>query len=135
MEITGDDLREYHPNYARLADQAPFEMPGATAPVSGGLVARGLDHALHRRYSVLLEGTFRDLRMVVETAIRLADVGSRVEVVAVAVQAPVSLRSNGFRGSRACRCSLAGACCTRILARRTVGDRLAATRHRALASK
>ncbi|MDR1151446.1 MAG: zeta toxin family protein [Bifidobacteriaceae bacterium] len=32
VPITGDDLREYHPDYARLAEFAPLEMPGATAP-------------------------------------------------------------------------------------------------------
>lgn len=97
VEITGDDLREYHPDYARLADHAPFEMPGATAPVSGGLVARALDHALLHRYSVLLEGTFRDPRMVTETATRFADAGYRVEVVAVATPASVSRLSAEMR--------------------------------------
>lgn len=49
VEITGDDLREYHPDFARLADHEPFAMPGATAPVSGCLVARALDYACRRR--------------------------------------------------------------------------------------
>lgn len=125
VEITGDDLREYHPDYSRLADHAPFEMPGSTAPVSGGLVARALDHALQHRYSVLCEGTFRDPRMVTEMATRFADAGYRVDVVAVATPAPVSrlsaeMRSNGFRRSRACRCSLARARCMRTPAQRPV---------------
>lgn len=97
VEITGDDLREFHPDYARLAEQAPFEMPAATAPVSGGLVARALDHAYRQRYSVLLEGTFRDPRMVTATATRFADAGYRVEVVAVATPAPVSRLSAEMR--------------------------------------
>ena len=78
VEITGDDLREYHPDFRRLATRAPFEMPAATAPVSGGLVKLALDHALERRYSVLLEGTFRDPGMVTGTATRFADAGYRV---------------------------------------------------------
>lgn len=65
-------------------------MPAATAPVSGGLVKLALDHALERRYSVLLEGTFRDPGMVTGTATRFAEAGYRVEVVAVATPAPVS---------------------------------------------
>lgn len=97
VEITGDDLREYHPDYARLADHAPFEMPGATAPVSGGLVRLALDHALAHRYSVLLEGTFRDAGMVTANATRFADAGYRVEVVAVATPAGVSRLSAEMR--------------------------------------
>lgn len=77
--------------------RAPFEMPAATAPVSGGLVKLALDHALERRYSVLLEGTFRDPGMVTGTATRFAEAGYRVEVVAVATPAPVSRLSAEMR--------------------------------------
>lgn len=38
MPSTGDDLREYHPAYARLMFEEPLVMPERTAPVSGGLV-------------------------------------------------------------------------------------------------
>ncbi|MDR0594851.1 MAG: zeta toxin family protein, partial [Bifidobacteriaceae bacterium] len=95
--ITGDDLREYHPGYARLALEDPLGMPAATAPVSGGLVALALAHALERRYSVLLEGTFRDQAMVTATAGRFARAGYRVEVVAVAIPAAVSRLSAEMR--------------------------------------
>lgn len=97
VEITGDDLRMFHPDYAQLADHEPFAMPGKTAPVSGGLVARALDHAFAGRYSVLLEGTFRDPQMVAATATRFADAGYRVEVAAVATPGPVSRLSAEIR--------------------------------------
>lgn len=97
VEVTGDDLREYHPDYLRLARDEPLRMPSATAPISGGLVSRALDHALEHRYSVLLEGTFRDPRMVATTATRFADAGYRVEVVAVATPAAVSRLSTEMR--------------------------------------
>ncbi len=90
VPVTGDELREYHPDYARLATTAPLEMPAATAPVSAGLIHLALDHAIEHRYSVLLEGTFRDPVMVTGTAARFAAAGYRVEVVAVATPAPVS---------------------------------------------
>jgi hypothetical protein len=73
-----------------LAESDPFEMPGATAPVSSGLIRLALDHALAHRFSVLLEGTFRDPDMVVGTAVRFAGAGYRVEVVAVATPGMVS---------------------------------------------
>ena len=90
VSITGDDLRRYHPEYERLVTDDPLGMPAATAPVSGGLIRLALDHALARRLPVLLEGTFRDPAIVTGTATRFADAGYRVEVVAVAVPAPVS---------------------------------------------
>lgn len=97
VEVTGDDLRRYHPDYDRLAREQPFLMPGATAPVSGGLVRLAVEHAHKRRYSLLLEGTFRDTGMVTGTAARFADAGYRVEVAAVATPAVVSRLSAEMR--------------------------------------
>lgn len=97
VEVTGDDLRVFHPDYRRLARDAPFLMPNATAPVSGGLVRLAVEHAHKRRYSLLLEGTFRDAGMVTGTATRFADAGYRVEVVAVATPAVVSRLSAEMR--------------------------------------
>ncbi|WP_028707705.1 zeta toxin family protein [Propionicicella superfundia] len=97
VEVTGDDLRRYHPDYDRLAREAPFLMPNETAPVSGGLVRLAVEHAHERRFSLLLEGTFRDAAMVTGTATRFADAGYRVEVVAVATPAVVSRLSAEMR--------------------------------------
>lgn len=97
VEVTGDDLRVFHPDYRRLAREQPFLMPNVTAPVSGGLVRLAVEHAHKRRYSLLLEGTFRDTRMVTGTAARFADAGYRVEVAAVATPAVVSRLSAEMR--------------------------------------
>lgn len=97
VEITGDDLREFHPNYHALSRHHPLEMPGETAPVSGGLVALSLDYAFDNRYSVLLEGTFRNRDMVASTARHFAEAGYRVEVVAVAAPAALSRLSSEMR--------------------------------------
>lgn len=44
VEILGDDLRQYHPDYERLvADPDPEAMPAATADLSGWLVGQALD--------------------------------------------------------------------------------------------
>lgn len=97
VEVTGDDLRVFHPDYRRLARDAPFLMPNVTAPVSGGLVRLAVEHAHKRRYSLLLEGTFRDAAMVTGTAARFADAGYRVEVAVVATPAVVSRLSAEMR--------------------------------------
>lgn len=97
VEVTGDDLRVFHPDYARLARDDAFAMPNATAPVSGGLVRLAVEHALTHRYSLLLEGTFRDAVMVTGTAVRFADAGYRIEVAAVATPGVVSRLSAEMR--------------------------------------
>ena len=90
VPITGDELRRYHPAYDRLLTTDPLRMPAATTPVSGGLVRLALDHALRHRYSVLLEGVFRDPAVVTSTAERFAAAGYSVGAVATATPAPVS---------------------------------------------
>lgn len=90
VPVTGDDLRQYDPEYLRLVAEDPLGMPQATAPVSAGLIRLALDHAVQDRFSVLLEGTFRDEAMVTGTAARFAAAGYRVEVIAVATPAPLS---------------------------------------------
>jgi UDP-N-acetylglucosamine kinase len=88
--LSGDSLRGYHPAYEQLVTNDPLGMPNATNAVSGGLVRLALGHALDCRYSVLLEGVFRDAGTVVGTAERFAAAGYSVEVVGVATPAPVS---------------------------------------------
>ena len=90
IAITGDELRPFDPSYDRLVTTDPLRVPNATMAVSGGLVRLALDHALQHRYSVLLEGVFRDPAVVTGTAERFASAGYSVGVVAVATPAPVS---------------------------------------------
>lgn len=49
VPITGDDLRRFHPKYNQLVMDAPLEMPGETAPVSGGLIKYALQNARTHR--------------------------------------------------------------------------------------
>lgn len=90
VPVTGDELRRYHPDYDQLVTADPLRMPAATTPVSGGLVRLALDHAFRHRYSLLLEGVFRDPDMVTRTAERFAAAGYTVGAVATATPAPVS---------------------------------------------
>jgi hypothetical protein len=73
-----------HPERRATAD--PFGLPNAVAPVTSEWVRRSIDHALDGRYSLLLEGTFRDPDVVAETIRRFAAAGYRTEVVVLAVR-------------------------------------------------
>jgi UDP-N-acetylglucosamine kinase len=62
-------------------------MPNITQRVTGPWVRRAIDEALANRFSLLLEGTFRDPSTVVDTAARFAARDYRTEAVALAVRA------------------------------------------------
>lgn len=91
--INGDDFRALHPEFKRLQRDDPESMPTVTQAVSGPLVARAIDYAKDQRVSVLVEGTFRDPAMVLETARAFQAVGFTVHAVALAVPPEVSRAS------------------------------------------
>ncbi|QKW32461.1 zeta toxin family protein (plasmid) [Nocardiopsis flavescens] len=93
VPINGDELRAFHPRYRHIMRTEPLEMTGATGQAAGAWIARSLDYALEHRYSVLLEGTFRNPLMVVQTARRFREAGYQVEAVGLAVAERTSLLS------------------------------------------
>lgn len=93
VPLSGDDLRRFHKDFHWLARERPWLMPNATAQASGGWLLRCIQHAREKRYSLLLEGVFRDPDTVTRTIEQFADAGYRVEVVGLAVPYQVSLLS------------------------------------------
>ncbi|WP_017558050.1 zeta toxin family protein [Nocardiopsis baichengensis] len=94
VPLTGDELRPFHPDYSRVAAEAPLMMPNVTSQASGQWVKRAIDYAERERHSLLLEGVFRDPEMVVGTAERFDRAGFDVEAVGLAVRAEESLLSS-----------------------------------------
>lgn len=90
IEVVGDDLRIYHPDYRRLMYEAPSEMPRATAQASGRWVGMALDHLREQRMSTVVETTLRQLPVVQETATQFRRAGYRIELHVVAVPKEVS---------------------------------------------
>jgi UDP-N-acetylglucosamine kinase len=88
--ITGDDFRAYHPDFEDLQRNDPTAMPRVTQEVSGPLVARAISYAREHRLSIILEGTFRDSPVVLETARTFQQAGFVVHVVALAVRPQIS---------------------------------------------
>jgi UDP-N-acetylglucosamine kinase len=108
VAVTGDALRAFHPNMARLLATDALAVPNATAQASGAWVRMTIDHALTHRYSLMLEGTFRDTAAVSATIRRFATAGYRTEVVVLAVRAERSrmdsmLRHHGSVEGQTCR--------------------------------
>lgn len=92
--LIGDELRQYHPDYARAMRENPEIMPEVTAQASGKWIGMSVDYAREKGYNLLLEGTFRNTEMVVGNADKFAnrkEGGYTVEVSALAVNADRSL--------------------------------------------
>lgn len=85
--IIGDRLRGDHPEYARLIETDLIGMPDVTAPALAFWVERAIAHARARRYSVLVEGTFRRPEVTIGTARDFREAGYRTHLVALAVPA------------------------------------------------
>src|SRR5690349_4693256 len=83
--VTGDALRPFHPQYATLIRADPLAMPNTTGPAVARWVRACIDHALTHRYSLVLEGTFRDPDVVAATLRRFAAAGYHTEAVILAV--------------------------------------------------
>lgn len=90
VQVIGDDLRPYHPDYRRLMRTDPAAMPAATSQASGQWVQRGLAWARDQSRSVAWETTLRAPE-VLDDLRAFAERGWQVRVVALAVPREVSL--------------------------------------------
>ncbi|TXH11126.1 MAG: hypothetical protein E6R04_02910 [Spirochaetes bacterium] len=88
--ILGDDLRVFHPQYRRLLSLNPSDMPDATAQASSAWIRRAITYAARNRFNTLVEGTFRDPKVSLDTAQEFFDAGFRVESHLVAVSPELS---------------------------------------------
>ncbi|OZG61481.1 Zeta toxin family protein [Bifidobacterium lemurum] len=91
VEVNGDDLRVYHPDYSRILDEAPLRMPELTSQASSAWVRMSLDHLRDRHVSVVVETTFAHPKANMDTLHSFRQAGYRESLVFVAVPAPVSL--------------------------------------------
>lgn len=93
VDVIGDDFRSLHPDFKRLQRDSPLTMAQVTQCVSGPLVERSIHFAIQRRFSVLVEGTFRDPAIACSTAAGFRDAGFYVHAIALAVPPAVSRAS------------------------------------------
>lgn len=93
VKIIGDDLRQFHPDYTRLVEEAPLDMPSETAHASGMWIGMGVAEANAKGYSIVIEGTWRNPATVLDEARKAKQLGRRTHAVALAVQPSASLIS------------------------------------------
>lgn len=90
VEINGDDLRKYHPDYDELMETAPLTMPDATAEAAGAWVSLSARYLRNQGAGVVLETTMRQVDVVSTTAAEFKRAGYAIESRSLAVPAAVS---------------------------------------------
>lgn len=89
-EIIGDDLRPFDPRYSYLLRHDILAMPRVTAATSGAWIRMSLEYARRMRFNTILEGTWRDSRMVRSNAETFRDAGFGIHAVAIQCAPEVS---------------------------------------------
>ena len=85
VEIIGDDLRGYHPEYETLASEDDKTAAFYTDRDSGRWVEKAIEAAKSEQVNLVIEGTMRNLDVVAKTMSSLRDAGFEIEARAMAV--------------------------------------------------
>lgn len=89
-QIIGDDMRGYHPRYARLMEQDDKTAAFYTDRDTGRWVEKAIEYAKQQRLNVVIEGTMRDADKVAATMQSLRGAGYEVDARALAVNERLS---------------------------------------------
>jgi predicted ABC-type ATPase len=85
VQIIGDDMRGYHPHYARLMEQDDKTAAFYTDRDTGQWIEKSIASAKEQRVNIIIEGTMRDGNKVAETMQSLRQAGYKIEARALAV--------------------------------------------------
>lgn len=100
VPVIGDDLRQFHPDYARLMREDPLSMPAVTAQASGQWIGMAADYLREQRSDVLIETTLRSGEAMAQTISAFRQAGYVVELRVIAVPHEVSRLSTVERYTR-----------------------------------
>jgi len=105
VEIIGDDLRDYHPNYRRLMSENDKTGAFYTDRDTGRWIEKAIAEAKYQRANLVIEGTMRDSNKVAATMKSLREAGYKIDARALAVTAKLSelgimLRYEGQKSDR-----------------------------------
>lgn len=84
IPVIGDDFRPYHPQYRHLIKNDVTSMPAETAQASGRWIGMCVNRANRQRYSILIEGTWRNADTVLREARIAKDLGRRTWAIIIA---------------------------------------------------
>lgn len=90
VQIIGDDMRGYHPQYARLMARDDKTAAFYTDRDTGLWVEKAIAEAKSQRVNIVIEGTMRDGNKVAETMQNLRAAGYEIDARALAVNKRLS---------------------------------------------
>lgn len=90
VPIIGDDLRGYHPHYARLMERDDKSAAFYTDRDTGQWVEKAIAEAKAQRVNIVIEGTMRDGNKVAATMESLRAAGYEIDARALAVNSRLS---------------------------------------------
>lgn len=90
VQIIGDDLRGYHPQYARLMEGDDKTAAFYTDRDTGKWVEKSIAEAKAQQVNIVIEGTMRDDNKVAETMQSLRAAGYQIDARALAVNERLS---------------------------------------------
>ncbi|WP_244609180.1 zeta toxin family protein [Bifidobacterium moukalabense] len=85
LPVNGDDLRQYHPDYDRLCDEEPLNMPERTAKASAAWIRMTMEYADADGIPAIVEGTWRNAATVLGEAANAKRAGRSTHAVVLAV--------------------------------------------------
>lgn len=85
LPVNGDDLRQYHPDYDRLCDEEPLNMPERTAKASAAWIRMTMEYVDAERIPAIVEGTWRNAATVLDEAANAKHAGRFTHAVVLAV--------------------------------------------------
>ena len=85
LPVNGDDLRQYHPDYDRLCDEEPLNMPERTAKASAAWIRMTMEYADENGIPAIVEGTWRNAATVLDEAANAKRAGRSTHAVVLAV--------------------------------------------------
>jgi hypothetical protein len=91
VALSGDDLRVFYPDYRALVHVDPERAGPVLAEATRAWARSAIQDAFENRRSLLLEGTFGDPDVTLDTAARFRQAGFHVRVVAIATPRVLSL--------------------------------------------
>ncbi|WP_158276321.1 zeta toxin family protein [Bifidobacterium callitrichidarum] len=88
--INPDDYRQFHPDYDKLMEERPLDMPKRTARASAVWTDLAVETADNERYSTIVEGTWNNVDRVLQQMQEAKDCGRRVHAAALATPPTLS---------------------------------------------
>lgn len=100
IPINGDDFRIYHPNFEDIYAEHKENFPKYTSDFSNKMVERVIDEAVKNKFNIVVEGTFRNPNVPLNTLSQFAERGYSTKAMIIATDKDIAWQSTIDRYNR-----------------------------------